>query len=268
MRIQRNNEVQLRMPTFEVDEPLATHLDDIPLLSYLNKSFACSFIGRAGSGKTSLMLGLLQTKNKFKRVFNKIYVFMPDYSRGSMKKCVFDCLPEDQIYNELNINTLTDVYNKIMENTKTPVYDQSGNILAKGMKSLIIFDDVQDSFKGDCEKLLLKIINNRRHLRTSLMIVAQSYIKMSRDVRKALTNHFLFNLSKQEYDDIHTERVYICKKEWDTVLKEYRKGNTNKKGNFLFLDPEKCKFFINWDEVKVEEDEEPIYEENMELEKK
>jgi ABC-type transport system involved in cytochrome c biogenesis ATPase subunit len=42
--------------------------------------------GANGSGKTSLMTGLLQTKQKFKKVFHKIYLFMPDYSRGSMKK--------------------------------------------------------------------------------------------------------------------------------------------------------------------------------------
>lgn len=166
---------------------------------------------------------------------------MPKYSRGSMKKCVFDCLPEDQIYNDLNIDTLTDVYNKIETNTE------------EGLLSLIILDDVQDNFKGDCEKLLLKIINNRRHLRTSIMIIAQSYIKMSRDVRKVLTNHFLFNLSKEEYDDIHSERIYMDKKKWETILKQYRKTNNNK-GNFLFLDPEKVKCFINWDEVIDDEE--------------
>lgn len=243
MKLKKNEEISLKLPEFQVDNPLSPHLDEIPLLSHLNKSFACSFIGRAGSGKTSLMTGLLQTKNKFKKVFHKIYLFMPDYSRGSMKKCIFDCLPEDQIYNDLNIDTLTDVYNKLRENAK------------EGYLSLVIFDDVQDNFKGDCEKLLLKIINNRRHLRTSIMIIAQSYIKMSRDVRKALTNHFLFNLSKEEYDDIHSERIYFDKKKWDTILKQYRKSNNNK-GNFLFLDPEKVKVFINFDEVLIDEDEE------------
>lgn len=243
MKLKKNEEITLKLPEFQVDNPLSPHLDEIPLLSHLNKSFACSFIGRAGSGKTSLMTGLLQTKNKFKKVFHKIYLFMPDYSRGSMKKCIFDCLPEDQIYNDLNIDTLTDVYNKLRENAK------------EGYLSLVIFDDVQDNFKGDCEKLLLKIINNRRHLRTSIMIIAQSYIKMSRDVRKALTNHFLFNLSKEEYDDIHSERIYFDKKKWDTILKQYRKSNNNK-GNFLFLDPEKVKVFINFDEVLIDEDEE------------
>ena len=243
MKLKKNIEIKLKLPVFQVDEPLSPHLDEVPLLKLLNKSFACSFIGRAGSGKTSLMTGLLQTKKKFKKVFNKIYLFMPSYSRSSMKECIFDCLPEDQIYNELNYDTLSDCYENLYQNTQD------------GLKSLVIFDDVQDAFKGECEKLLLKIINNRRHLRTSLMIIAQSYKKISLDVRKALTNHFLFNLSKEDYSIIHDERVYINKDEWDTILKQYRKTNENK-GNFIFLDPELQKIFINWDEVIFDEDEE------------
>ena len=242
MKLKKNDEIKLKLPEFEVDKPLSPHLDEIPLLKLLNKSFACSFIGRAGSGKTSLMTGLLQTKNKFKKVFNKIYLFMPDYSRGSMKKCIFDCLPEDQIYNELNLDNLLDVYEKIKTNTE------------EGLLSLIIFDDVQDAFKGECEKLILKIINNRRHLRTSIMVIAQSYKKISLDVRKALTNHFLFNLSKEDYDIIHDERIYISKDEWRTILTQYRKTNNNK-GNFIFLDPELQKIFINWDEICFDEEE-------------
>ena len=242
MKLKKNDEIKLKLPEFEVDKPLSPHLDEIPLLKLLNKSFACSFIGRAGSGKTSLMTGLLQTKNKFKKVFNKIYLFMPDYSRGSMKKCIFDCLPEDQIYNELNLDNLLDVYEKIKTNTE------------EGLLSLIIFDDVQDAFKGECEKLILKIINNRRHLRTSIMVIAQSYKKISLDVRKALTNHFLFNLSKEDYDIIHDERIYISKDDWRIILKQYRKTNNNK-GNFIFLDPELQKIFINWDEICFDEEE-------------
>ncbi len=240
MKLKQNEKVILKLPEFEVDKPLSPHLDEIPLLSYLNKSFACSFIGRAGCGKTSLMTGLLQTSKKFKKVFHKIYLFMPSYSRGSMKKCIFDVLPQDQIYNDLNIETLQDVYNKVVQNRED------------GFLSLIIFDDVQDNFKGECEKLILKMINNRRHLLLSLMIIAQSYRKMSRDVRKALTNHFLFNLSKEDFSDIYDERIYIDKNSWDTILTQYRKSN-DKNGNFLFIDPEKQKMFINWDEVIFEE---------------
>ncbi len=240
MKLIKNQEIILKLPEFEVDKPLSPHLDEIPLLSYLNKSFACAFIGRAGSGKTSLMTGLLQTKNKFKKVFHKIYLFMPEYSRGSMKKCIFDCLPEDQIYNTLTYENLVEVYEKCEENNKNKLL------------SLVIFDDVQDAFKGECEKMLLKIINNRRHMRTSIILLAQSYIKMSRDVRKVLTNHFLFNLSKEEYDDIHSERFYFPKILWQNILKLYRQGD--RKGDFMFLDPEKNKIFINWDEVSLEDE--------------
>ena len=236
MKLKKNEEIKLKLPEFQVDGKLSPHLDEIPLLKLLNKSFACSFIGRAGSGKTSLMTGLLQTKKKLKKVFNKIYLFMPSYSRGSMKECIFDCLPEDQIYDELTLETLSDVYEKLRENTE------------EGLTSLIIFDDVQDAFKGECEKLILKIINNRRHLRTSLMVIAQSYKKISLDVRKALTNHFLFNLSKEDYNVIYDERIYFKKDDWEAILKQYRKTNNNK-GNFIFLDPELQKIFINWDEV-------------------
>ena len=241
MKIKTNENIVLKLPHFEVDKPLSNHLDDVPLLKLLNKSFACSFIGRAGSGKTSLMTGLLQTTKKFKKVFNKIYVFMPLYSRSSMSKCVFDCLPPNQIYDELNIENLAEVYNQIEENTK------------ENLLSLIIFDDVQDKFKGECEKLLLKIINNRRHLRTSIMILAQSYKKISLYVRKALTNHFLFNLSKEDYKTIFDERIYIPEDKWNQILNISRKKNDNK-GNFIFLDPELSKIFINWDEVILDEE--------------
>ena len=69
MKLKKHQEIKLKLPSFQVDTPLSPHLDEIPLLQLLNKSFACSFIGRAGSGKTSLMTGLLQTKHKFKKVF-------------------------------------------------------------------------------------------------------------------------------------------------------------------------------------------------------
>ena len=222
MKLKQHQKVELKLPEFEVDKPLSPHLDEIPLLKYLNKSFACSFIGRAGSGKTSLMTGLLQTKNKFKKVFNKIYLFMPTYSRASMKKCIFDCLPQDQIYHELNLETLTDVFNKIEQNRNDKLL------------SLIIFDDVQDSFKGDCEKLLLKIINNRRHLLTSIMIIAQSYMKISLDVRKALTNHFLFNLSKEDYATIYDENEFIFQRMIGIIFYHIIERIINKKEIFYF----------------------------------
>ena len=72
MRLLIHNKPKLKMPEFKVDEPLSKHLDD-PLLSNMNKSFCCGLIGKAGSGKTSLMVSFIQTPKKFKKVFIQYY---------------------------------------------------------------------------------------------------------------------------------------------------------------------------------------------------
>ncbi len=166
---------------------------------------------------------------------------MPSYSRQSMKKCIFDCLPQEQIFGELNLENLLLVEDQVKQNTEN------------NLTSLIIFDDVQDAFKGECENLILKLINNRRHMRLSIMVIAQSYVKISFSVRKALTSLFLFNLSKEDYAKIYEERLYFPKIDWETILTYYRKENNNIKGNFIFLDPEMSKVFINWNEIIIDE---------------
>ena len=88
MRLLVHNKPKLKMPEFKVDEPLSKNIDD-PLLSNMNRSFCCGLVGKAGSGKNSLMISFIQSPKKyFKKVFNKIYVFMPNSSRNSMKQSI------------------------------------------------------------------------------------------------------------------------------------------------------------------------------------
>ena len=58
MRLLIHDKPKLKLPEFKVDEPLSKHLHD-PLLSNMNKSFCSGLIGKAGSGKTSLMVSLM-----------------------------------------------------------------------------------------------------------------------------------------------------------------------------------------------------------------
>jgi ABC-type dipeptide/oligopeptide/nickel transport system ATPase component len=131
MRLLIHNKPKLKMPEFKVDEPLSKHLDDDPLLTNMNKSFCCGLIGKAGSGKTSLMVSFIQTPKKFKKVFNKIYVFMPNSSRNSMKNNAFNVLPEDQLFEGVSYEILSEVYERLLESTEN------------NHKSLLVFDDVQ-----------------------------------------------------------------------------------------------------------------------------
>eukprot|EP01040_Poterioochromonas_malhamensis_P018210 gene18210-21198_t len=145
------------MPEFLCDVELTKHLNEDPLLKHMNKRFVCAMIGKAGSGKSSLMLALLQTKKKFKEVFQKIYVWMTETSKCSIKKCAFDVLPDNQQFEGVTFDSLQDVYDHLKDNS------------SKKQWSLLVFDDVQAYLKNtEIQKALLHIIANSRHLRTCM----------------------------------------------------------------------------------------------------
>ena len=241
MRLLIHNKPKLKMPEFKVDEPLSKHLDDDPLLSNMNKSFCCGLIGKAGSGKTSLMVSFLQTPKKFKKVFNKIYVFMPNSSRNSMKKNIFDVLPEDQLFEGVSYEILSEVYERLLESTED------------NHKSLLVFDDVQSYLKNkEVEVNLLHIIANRRHLRCSFFIIAQNYNKIPKNIRQSFTDIFLFNVGKEEYINIYEENINLSKDDFSKVLTEYRSIKKTESNSFIYIH-DKDKIFINWNEIIEDE---------------
>jgi len=237
MKIIHNQKPNLNLPEFKVDIKLSKYLDDDPLLKYMNKSFCCGLISRAGGGKTSLLVGLLNTERKFKKVFHKIYVFMPNTSRNSMKDNIFDVLPEEQIFESVNFDNLANVYASIKENSENDKF------------SLLIFDDCQSQLKNnEVEVNLLHIIANRRHLRTSIFIIAQNYNKIPRQIRLAMTDFFLFNIGKQEYENIYDENIELDKKDYEQVLNLFNKTKKDDPYSFLYIH-DKNKIFINWNEI-------------------
>ena len=242
MRLLIHNKPKLKMPEFKVDEPLSKHLDDDPLLTNMNKSFCCGLVGKAGSGKTSLMISLIQTPKKFKKVFNKIYVFMPNSSRNSMKNNAFSVLPDDQLFEGVSYEILSEVYERLLESTEN------------NHKSLLVFDDVQSYLKNkEVEVNLLHIIVNRRRLRCSFFIVAQNYNKIPKNIRQSFTDIFLFNVGKEEYINIFEENINLRKDDFSKVLTEYRSIKKTESNSFIYIH-DKDKFFINWNEI-IEDDE-------------
>jgi len=237
--ITKNKAPELNMPTFLCDQKLHTKLDDYQLTSLCNKSNFMLFLGKAGSGKSSSLISFLNTKSMFKKCYHSIYVFMPPNSRASLKDNFFDKnLAEDQIYDGLDIDTLEDVYDKIRENSD------------EGKFSLIILDDVQRSLKDKhTQKLLLEIVNNRRHLRTSIWIAAQTYNSIPRQVRQGITNLFVFKVNKTEMMNIFNEQVEIFRDRFEEVLNK----TYNDPHDFLFIDTNSQRLFANWDEINIDE---------------
>ena len=139
----------------------------------------------------------------------------------------------ERIYDDLTIDTLIDAYAKIEQDSK------------ENFRSLIILDDVQKSLKGDCEKLLLHIINNRRHNKICIWLCCQNYRTIPMQVRLTLTDLFIFKVSKQELENIYEELTEIDKNKFSIITNNSYKSL----GDFLYLNCLSQRLFNNWNEV-------------------
>jgi hypothetical protein len=117
---------------------------------------------------------------------------MPPNSRSSLKDNFFDKnSPKEQIFDDVSYDNLLDTYEIAKDND------------LENCNTLIIFDDVQKFFKEkDIQKLLLHMINNRRHARLSIWLCCQNYHQIPKQIRAGLTDLFIFKVSKSELENI------------------------------------------------------------------
>ena len=238
--IKRNKEPKLERPTFNVDDELDKKLNEFEITKLMNKSNFSLFLGKAGSGKSSLLISFLKTKKLFKRVYEQIFLFMPANSRASIKGGFFDkYLDPEQIFDDVKLDDLERVYDIAKENA------------LEGNKTLIIFDDVQKYFKqSDNEKLLLHIINNRRHARVSIWFACQTYKSIPPQIRQGLTDIFCFKINKKEMENIFLEQIEQHKEKFIEILEICYKNPHD----FLYINTNSQKLFSNWDEIIISTD--------------
>ena len=240
IRIVQNHKPSASRIKFECDDPINTKLDKYELSKdFLNRSNTTCFIGRQGSGKTTLMVHFVL--KLYKKCFHHIYVFMPESSRRSLKDNLFDKhLDPSKIYEELNIDTINDLYSKLLINTE------------KKERSLVIYDDVQHSLK-DSSVLneLKKIIANQRHLRVVNFILVQNYFALHKSLREILNNIIMFKLNKTQTQKVFDEAVESAKDQFEDI----RKLVYSKHGNWLFINLPTQRIFNQWDEIIYDSDD-------------
>jgi len=148
-----------------------------------------------GSGKTSLMVNMMLTF--YKKVFQYVYVFIPETSRNSLKNDIFKkYIPKKQLYEELNEQTIDELYEKLKHNS------------AKNHKSIVIYDNVQKSLKNPrVLKSLKNIICNQRHLKVVNLILLQNFYAVDRSIREVINNKILFKLGKSQTEKIFGEII-------------------------------------------------------------
>ena len=206
--------------------------------------FALMIVGKPRSGKTNLLLNLTTKAHKnFNRKFDRVYLWSP--SVHTMEDDPFELLPEDQKYDSLTLQNLSEVLAEIKDS---------------GDKVLFILDDVIADMRGkgkaQLENLLHKVFFNRRHLAgkggsVSIVATSQTYNKIDPKIRRTASHLIFFeNKNKKEIDTIFDEVVLIPKKEFMDVMRYVY----DKPFQFIFMDttlPDDRMLFKGFNQLEV-----------------
>ena len=239
--IQKNKKPKLKACEMICDKELNSKLNKYELTKFLNAHTTNLLIGKPRSGKTSLLYSLFQSSRCLKKCFHNIYLFQPSHSRGSMKDKLFDKLPDNQKYEELDYVSLDEVMDRIK------MSDPDHN-------NCIIFDDMTAYLKDyHVEKLLKELVFNRRHLRTSIFFLCQTYISVPKDLRKLFSNLFIFRVNKNELKLIFEEQIEDKTKV--NLISEITKLLFDRPFQFLFINTDTQRFFKNFDELLFKDDD-------------
>lgn len=188
----------MRVAKFNCDGELHDKLKRYPFTQLFNRHQSTLILGKAGQGKTSLILSLFSSNRLLKKVYELIILFQPSSSRDSIseKDAIFDNLPDNQVFNELTEETLEEAVSLVDENAS-----EDGN-------SVIIIDDMTASLKdAGIEKELKNLNWNKRHRKLSFFFLSQSYYAVVKDVRKMFNYIVVFKVAPSELKVIIEENL-------------------------------------------------------------
>ena len=191
--------------------------------------FCWVIVGSSGSGKTTLLYSLMKGKKKknirhgYNKVFDKIYVVSPTIGNNSIKNDPFSNLPEDQIFRELTMDGLEEIQKNLEENRD------------EDLNSILILDDVGSELKKSkaIEKKLISIIQNRRHLYTSIFILLQKFRDSPTGIRNNMSHFISFRPKNMVERDSIINELFNFNKEESNKLMEYVFDD---KHDFLYVD--------------------------------
>ena len=207
-------------PIKNVDEPLPQFYNFFMLL-----------VGRPNSGKTSLLLNMInkKAKNSLFKKFDKVFIFSRSLKTISIKIK----LDDDRMFD--GIDELEAVIEKIKE---------------KDEKTLIIIDDCIAEIKDN--DYMSKLIFNRRHIGggCSILITTQIFNKLPLSLRKCATDLIIFSTSnKRELESIYTDYINIPKNDFYNLCRYvFQKDNHQ----YLWVKIEKNEYFHNLNKLEIE----------------
>jgi len=222
------------------DKGLHGKLEAYELTKYLNQHSTNLLLGKPRSGKSSLMWSMLKSKKMLNKVYNNVYLFQPSHSRDSIKNNIFKKHDKEKMFDELTFEDLYDVTQRIKAT------DPREN-------NVIIFDDMSSYLKNkDTLQLFKELIFNRRHLRTSIFFLNQTFMSVPKELRRLFSNIFLFKVGQNELSNVFAELV-----EDDNVRRlqsVIAKKVFDRPYQYLFINTDNQDFFKGFDRIKFAEE--------------
>eukprot|EP01031_Cornospumella_fuschlensis_P027305 gene27305-32981_t len=200
---------------FASDKPLSKAMCKVELYNRLLNRFCTTLVvGKQGSGKSSLIMNLLNDRHGYKGRFDKIFVFLPGTSMANVRGSPYEKLDPSQIYEELNHESLSEVYEMVKE------IAEGNEDAQRKQRCLLVFDDVSSQFKdGPLQLLMKRIVKNQRHLFVSSIFVMQTFFDMPKQLRQLCNNLFLFKMSKAVMHSIVDELLEVKKEKVDELIR-------------------------------------------------
>ena len=177
-----NDRIELRPPKFRVDRRLTKReIAPFPNVS----GFFNIVVGAPGAGKSSCVVSSLCSKKIYGGVFDKVYVICPASSRYSLRNNPFECLDQDNVFDELTMMTLHRVEEALEASHQEDRAEGSQTF------SLLYMDDIAQSLKGQggqVLRMLSNLILNRRHKNCSIILATQYWNALPLQLRKAASD--------------------------------------------------------------------------------
>lgn len=233
--LQTRSDILYKPPVFICDNEL--HRRVTPPLP--NHHHFMTITGPARSGKTSFAISLLTSPQCYRKVFHEVHIVMPSHSRRSLKDDIFK--DHTRCYEELDYHTLMTIKNATDEAAEN------------NRLSLIVMDDVGAALKdNELQRLLKEIIWNRRHHKTSIWVLAQSYNSLPMQIRKSISHLVMFKpVNRKEADLVFSELAY---KEKDDIT-DLTRFVFDKPHTWLMLDVAENAYYKNFDLIGKKNDE-------------
>jgi GTPase SAR1 family protein len=228
-------------------------------------NFALLVCGVPNSGKSTFVFSQLTQKPHngepagiFYKKFHKVFIFSPSVHTIDKKIHV----PDDQIWNEFNIEALQGILDAQDEdrkeveqaNAEIDAYNAEHPKKPKEHETiqqiLIIFDDLMTDIATDKSKTFMRMIMNRRHIGVSVIVMTQVYNRIPAKLRKGFSDVILFKTkNRKELDTIREELTSYNPKEYDTLIE----ATLQIPHDFLCFKTNSNEIYRNLNELIIEE---------------